>query len=604
MANRLAWPLRGVTNKTSFLDTIAGWCPPPNLQNVRVHDVGSDRERFSPRGGSTRLSNQRLGPTARSFVQGLAVVSQSSSITGYTYGDGENVTGGTSVDGTSIINATDPTFLKYNAYIIAPDRGLRASLNELGQDNSALNDDHASEPIYGPQGAFACAWSPDGQYAYHLSLFPLNAGTPYIIWSITKHTKDGAVETDFGSHPSVNEDGYSHWGNYPAVGGTVEGDSYPNQILATNEYLFIAAGRYIYVMGVTDGARLQRFDCGWATEVMSMAIRPDGRLVACFAGRAGLIGSITPGTAAMATSPTTIGSGTDRSNGFYWRAGLALMDVTGGLVEEDSTVLALTQYGAKRTDTASADYEDHKTFRFAERSGLLPGFGCIPNSLTAMPDGSVIVGRTNRGWGRQDANKPIDTQPLVSILRISPGTTGATVLWERDVGSILETTTWASTTTRCDIPVLADTTGVSPRSNIISDPHPTIDAVVGNSSDGLHFYAAGRRTGANFPNNLYRIRIADGQVVTATNIDPTDVGFTQEHWINQNCAAYNELDNTLVVCGKRKDEAADTAHLWILDGVTMELVKEWDLGFSVDAYSVAVSIEGNILYTTGKAELP
>ena len=274
------------------------------------------------------------------------------------------------------------------------------------------------------------------------------------------------------------------------------------------------------------------------------------------------------------------------------------MDIANGLVEEDSEVLTLVQYGAKRTDTASADYEDHMTFRFAEKSGVLPGFGCIPNCIKAMPDGSVIVGRTNRGWGRQNADKPIDTQPLVSILRISPGTTGATILWERDVGSILETTTWASTTTRCDIPVLADTTGVSPRSNVIDDPHPTVDAVVGNSSDGLFFYAAGRRTGTNFPNNLYRVRVADGQVVKATNISPTG-----EHWFNQNCAAYNQLDNTLVVCGKRKNGATDTAHLWIVDGDTMDVVTEWDLDYSVDAYSVAVSVEGNILYTTGKAEV-
>lgn len=594
----LAWPRQGVTNTTAFIATQAGWVPPANLQNVRLHDVGTDRERFSPRAGMSRLSNQRLGATARTFVQAVPVVAQSSSITGYTYGNSERITGGVSVDGTSIINGTDPTFLKWNGWIIAPDKGLRAKLNELGQDNPALNDNHASEPIYGPTAAFSCAWSPDGQWAYHLSLFPLNAGTPYVIWSISKHSKDGDVDTDFGSHPNVNVEGYTHWGDYAPSGGSINGDSFPNHMIATDEYLFVAAGRYIYVIGTSDGARIQQFDCGWATEVMSLDIRLDGRLVACFAGRAGTVGSITPGTAALATSPTAIGAGTDRSNGFYWRAGVALMDIANGLVEEDSEVLTLVQYGAKRTDTASADYEDHMTFRFAEKSGVLPGFGCIPNCIKAMPDGSVIVGRTNRGWGRQNADKPIDTQPLVSILRISPGTTGATILWERDVGSILETTTWASTTTRCDIPVLADTTGVSPRSNVIDDPHPTVDAVVGNSSDGLFFYAAGRRTGTNFPNNLYRVRVADGQVVKATNISPTG-----EHWFNQNCAAYNQLDNTLVVCGKRKNGATDTAHLWIVDGDTMDVVTEWDLDYSVDAYSVAVSVEGNILYTTGKAEV-
>lgn len=600
MADRLAFPLRGVSNKSAYLDGTAGFVPPQSLRNVRPHDVDGDRERFSPRAGMWRLSGQRLGPSVTSFVQGLANVSQASSITGYTYGDGQDITGGESLDGTTIINATDPTFLKFNGWVIAQDRGLRAKLNELGQADATFNDDIADEPTLGPKPCFACCWSPDGEYEYILSLFPIAAGSNPIIWSISKFDRDGESVAEFGSDLDIGLVGYSTWGDYPPAGGAIAGDSFPNHMVCDDEYVFVAAGKYIYVLNAEDGAHLQQLDLSdYATEVMALAIRPDGYLVACFAGAAGTI-DVAVGNDALGLAPTDLGAGTDRDNGFYWRAGVALMTITPGLVETDSTVLALTQYGAKRTDTGAADYEDHPTFRISEKSVRIPGFGAIPNTLCVLPDNSVIVGRTNRGWGREDANKPLDTQPLVSIFKIGTGTTGASLEWERDVGSILEQTQWDTTTVRCDVPVLDDTAGISsPRTNITDDPHPTVDAIVGNSIDGVHFYCAGRRTGANFSNNVWKVRSVDGEVVDSTNISPTG-----EHWFNQNCAAFNELDNTVVLCGRRKNGATDTANLWILDGETLDVLHEQDLGYSVDAYGCAVSVNGEILYVTGKAELP
>lgn len=598
MAERIVFPLRGVTNKTAFLDTPGGFVPPANLQNVRPHDVDGGRERFSPRAGFWRLSGQRLGPSVTSFVQGLAVVSQASAVTGYEYGDGQAVEGGTSVDGTTIIDQDDTDFLKFNGWIIGTDRGLRAKLNEKGQADSVFNDNwDAGQPL-GPTACFTCCWSPDGEYAYILSLFPI-AGSTEIVWSISKYDRDGTSVSDFGSDLDITLSGYSTWGDYPPTGGSINGDSYPNHMAATAEYVFVAAGKYIYVLNASDGAHLQQFDMSdVATEVMALAVRPDGYLVACFAGADGTI-DVTVGNDALGLNPTDLGAGTDRGNGFYWRAGVALLAIEPGLVETDSEVLSFVQYGPKRTDTGAADYEDHMTFRISDHSTRIPDFGAIPNTLCVMPDNSVIVGRTNRGWGRQDADKPLDTQPLVSIFKIGPGTSGATLQWERDVGSILEETQWDTTTVRCDVPVLFDTAGISsPRTNTTADPHPTVDAIVGNSLDGVHFYAAGRRTGTDYPDNIWKVRAVDGQVVEKANISPTG-----EHWFNQNCAAFNAMDNTVVLCGRRKNGATDTTHLWVVDAVTLEEIYSFDLNHSVDAYGVAVNTNGEILYVTGKEAL-
>lgn len=603
MKRRLAWPRRGAANNTAYLETSAEFCPPEGIQNVRMIDPTGDRLRFSPRNGMQVVSGQRLGPSSASMVQAIGVVANASQITGYELGASTVIDGGESRDGTNIQNSVN--FLKYNGWIIGTDTGLNAELNEAGQNDPTWSNTAGTNAPFGAEGAFTCCWAPDGEAAYIVSIFPL-VTTLQAMFSISKFDRDGNLVTSFGSAEGFA--GYVVLGDFNPGGGAVTVGVFPNHIVCNGEYLFIAAGKWVYVVRSDNGKYLQRFNLGgWTEEAMSLGVRGDGSLVAAFAGKSGTVQKAV-GTAALDTHPTDT-TPSARDNGFYWRSGVALCTVLTG-VALPGTVLALAQFGTKRTDTGAADYEDHPTFRFAEQSRVLRGFGCIPSCLCVLPDDSIIVGRTNRGWGRTDADRPADTQPRVNLVRISGGGIGAVLEWEADTDSILETTDYdiddnGSTdyTVRHDIPVMADTTPTAgTRLNTTADPHPTIDALCA-SVFADEVYAAGRRT-ANVPNNVYRIRAADGAVLARAPVSKS-VDVSTEHWASQNAIAFNELDGTVVVAGERKNAGTpDYSHVFVLDPVTLAVIREQNLLFSVDAYGLSASINGEILYVTGKAVLP
>lgn len=554
------------------------------MVNMWPHDARGRQRVPSQRAGFSRLTPARLGASSTNHVQGMIVVDRASAITGYQVGRCRQVTSATVQDGTSIINPSDSSLLKFNAWILAPDRGLKAALNEKGQMDPAFSADAANNDGMGDKPCFACCWAPDGEAGYVLSLFPIVA-TGEIIFSVSKFTRAGETVAAFGSAEGFA--GYVVWGDWDPTGGSPTDDVFPNDIAATADYVFVAAGKYVYVIRAPDGNLVQRFDVDlWAEECMGVAVRPDGRLVVGFSGAMGSTGSTN-------NSATTTTPSTPRNNHWYWRGGAMLCD-TNGAVDSGTglgDLLASTQYGRKLV-SSDPDYEDHAYFRLSEHSNLLRRYGAGINAIAAGPNGEVVVARTNRGWGRTDTEKPTNAQPRVTLCLIGPGEEDADLLWEVDTNSILEAAAFSEGgSIASDVPLASNA------DNNPTTPRPSIDAVCFDVDGNI--YAAGRRLAPGHGFNIFKIRGEDGAIIWRKAVTAA----LADHSIAQNAIAYDPTTHQLVVAGMRENGATDPTHLWFLDCETGDEIGSFSLGHSVDAYDVAVNQFGETLYVTGKAAL-
>ena len=566
--SRLSVPTSGVFDRAAFVDTPANTCPPDAMRNMWPSSPDGGRGGMAQRAGLSRVVARRLGTSAK-HVQGLIVVDRASAISGFDVGNCERITAARSIECDDIVNPADTDFLRFNAWILDPNLGVRAGLNERGQADPTWSADAAVNSGLGGKPCFSCCWSPDGRLGYVLSLFPLVA-TGEIIFSVSRFNTNGELDLSFGTGMGLA--GYVVWGDWDPTGGSPSDDIFPNAIAASDEYVFVATTKgYVYVLSAADGTPLQRFDMdGWAEEVAGVGVRPDGRLVAAFNG-----------SMAGAASP--------RNNWWYWRAGVMLMDVAGG-IDAPGDVLSARQYGAKLA-ASDADYEDHPYFRIAEKSQSVPRFGATINALAVGVDGSVAFARTNRGWARLDSNPPSNSQRRVTVGLISAGEATASLLWEQDTASIRESESFSEGgTIDSDVPLTPNLV------NTPDDPHPSIDAIC---RDPLgHVYCAGRKLDPAHPNQVFKLRVSDGAIMWRAFVSDA-----ADHWINQGGIAYSAADGTIVVAGKRKNGTSDVSHLWKLNADTGAVVGEHSTGHSVDAYQCAVNPDGLILYVAGKEAL-
>lgn len=595
MKIRLAWPRRGSGNPTAVVENLSDYAPPGTLRNIWPFDPRAGyRRRPAQRAGIVKTTAGRVGTSTSAPFQGGMLVERATSISDYELVNCRELTASTNLTSDSIYETA--TNLKYNAYIRGVNGDIQAMLNERGQEDGNICYETAqgllSDPatVSGSVPGFLVCWSTDGEYVFVLSMWHNNTGTLAVpvqginMWSISKFDRDGVLQTAFGA-----ADGFSGF-NYFV--DTHAADSFPNDIVATDDYLFVAAGKYIFCIRQDNGRMVQQFELPEAEECMSVewdAI--DSRLVVGFAGRMGTV-DVADGDASTDEAPD-VSSGNQRRTGFYGRSGVSMLDVLPGLGSGGlATVLSQAQYGVKRTDTLSSDYEDHPTFRIYEKSVRQPQRGCIVNSIAQAADGSVVVARTSHGWGLLNAHLPTDDQPAVTVCKISGGGASAVMLWETDVGAIRAARSWGNTlvasfTVHNDIPSANDSV------NTVADPHPTVDAICVDIYGDV--YVAGRRAAAPNTNNIWKISGSTGVVIWSKSLSDAT-----SHWVNQNCLRYNPAKNTIIATGLVEDAGTTSAHLWELqcsDGVQVDVE---DLGVEVTAYGLDVNAVGEALVGVGR----
>jgi hypothetical protein len=501
---------------------------------------------------------------------------------------------------TSTIYETAST-LAFNAYALAPNGGVQAMLNERGQADPTvcyetavgLNADplRVSGSVFGGPACF----SADGEHRFVLSMFQVNTGSPAVpvagvnMWSVTKFDRSGAPVTVFGAPEGFP--GFVYWGDEVSIGAGLSGDSFPNDMLAYGDYLFVAAGRRVFVLRADTGRKVQILTVPEAEECMSLDAHTGGRIALGFAGRQGTVG-IADDDGSMDEDPD-VGAGDQRRTGFYGRSGASLVLVTPGVgISGPGTAVTQIQHGSKRTDTGGLNYEDHPTFRIYEKSVRQPLRGCIVNAIATAADGSVFVARTSHGWGMKENQPPSDNMAPVTVCKISAGTSSAQLLWEADVGAIRAERKWGNTlvaalTVHNDIPSANDAI------NTVSDPHPTVDAIC--VDDFGDVYAAGRKAGASNPHNIWKLSGATGQVLWSKSLSTA-----ASHWVNQNCLRFNPARNSVVAAGRVEDAGTSKTHLWELACTDGSELRDEDLGVEVTAYGLDVNALGEVLVGTGR----
>lgn len=603
MKIELTWPRRGAGNPTQTVKNPADFAPPGTLRNIIPVDFrAKGRRRPATRPGMVKATPARVGASAFAPFQGGKVVERASAIVGTELVNCRTLETGTSGKADSIFETA--TNMRYNAYIRGVNGDIQAMLNEIGQANPNLSYNAAfgllGDPaqVSGVTPAFGCAFSPDGLYAFVLSIFPINTGTVGVpvagpvIWSISKFDRNGNPVAAFGSFES--QVGYSHWGDYAAdLSGSIAGDSYPNEMIIGDEYIAVVAGKKVYIMRADSGRRVHRFEIPEAEEVTGVAAHTNGRLVIGFNGRQGTIDKADDD--GSTDEDPNVSSGDQRRTGFYWRSGAGLLSVANDVgITVPGTVLAQVQYGVKRTDTGASDYEDsNKTFRIYEKSRRQPSRGCIVNAIATDADGALVIARTSHGWGRTDSQPPSDDMPPVTVCKIGPGTSSAVLLWETDVGAIRAERKWGNTlvsafTVHNDIPSANDAV------NTVADPHPTVDAICVDSNGDV--YCAGRKLGDTNPFNIWKLNGATGQVIWSAALSAA-----ADHWVNQACLRFNAVTGTLFAAGMIEDAGTEKAHLWEVSTADGSVISEQDLGVEVTAYGLATSVLGETLVAIGKA---
>jgi hypothetical protein len=532
---RIPPPYRGVSNATPYYETPGDLCPPGSMLNVRTFVPTEDRASVGQRPGIAKKFAQRLGNGAA--LQAMRAVTRASVVSGYNIGSCSAITDNWDTkDGTP---QTGQVFLLRNnlGQYYAHYENVSAS------GTAPVQDTHATDPSEQAVTCIAC-----------------NPGGSRFVFGSTyaDATRDVARITCIDAATGAVQ--WSHKIERPA-------DVFVNSVCCDNEFVFVCTNQYVRVLRLSTGALLTDRNLDqWSSETMQACISADGDyLYATFLGS---------DAATMSGGPTV----TTGKYAQYFRAGVMKWQINHG---DPVTPLTRIVYGAQLDDDETYYERTHNYLRFSEVFPIAPR-GVWPTSIAAMPDGGVVVGHTNNGWGPTVAFTPDNSafdKKTVTLLDDS----GA-IVWQADTESINA----------------VNEGGVY--NDIEFDGSGQIfSSVLAVAADAQgNVYTGGRRVGVsgNY-GTVFKLNAGDGSEVWRFNTgqDPASATVRSIY--------VDPTDGNLWVSGDRNTSwtgaSGASAHLWKLSSVDGALLAYYDLNVaSVSGLGVCVDQNGRIGYCTDR----
>jgi len=549
-------PIYGAADNTTFKRTPQGFCPVERLRNVRVYNPKSNRPQVGKRAGLGRVIPGTIGTGA---VQALCSVSLASRITGYVPGVCTLIDSGTS---------SQADELNGNAWLLDSSPGMtRAHF----PGNTIIG-------IPAISSSSVVAWHPSGDKYAIATVFPNSTTGIDQAYVLCYRASDGELLWS----KLVN---YLSFGEAPPV----ESGTRVVSMAFSHDYLFIAARARVLVVKADDGTSplgsVYAIDCnGWSSETIAVSVHddrsgtftPNNTRETLFVA---FMGSLNGGTVTNGAGSFTVDAGTPAS---HWRAGVMKFTIRSqAVVTLGSLPLVQATFGTLAADTSRTHYEAaHSYCRISERSRNSPR-GCRITGMSVGPGGVVYLSRTTHGFGPNASGFPPngtgDGIDEVTVMKLS---TAGLMVWETSTLGVL-----AGEANDIPPPPGSSTTG------------PAIRSIAADRAGNV--FAVGRVNIAG--HSLFKIRGSDGALLWATSTQDTgEVAYS---------VSVDPADGNPVIAGQQNDDwgTSKFAHLWKLASDTAEVLWGFPntttaagLGNDVDAFAVAVSHDGQIIYGTGK----
>lgn len=537
---RLLFPAAGAANNAAFIDQVGQAVPLEAVRNVRLHTPNRDRPTGGQRPGIKKAFAQQLaGPP-----QGFCVIERASGQSGLQVGACETMVG------------TSRTSSTLDAHAFVFDSTLSMFADFLDPDAVAGGNNEAAFDCDFHPGGLKLAWVSirNNGSSIVASLNYANTDTRTLLWnSVDIEDKDTAA----------------------GVAGTTP--IYPNRVLVHEQFIFIAAGPWVYVCREDTGAFIKRYNCdGWANEVMDLGINSAGELVVLFWGT-----SRTTPTNPLPNSPAI----TVDARCSFPRSGLMKYTISTSYTEP----LVRARFGDGLASNETYYESDHGYLRFSEvlERGQT-GRGCLPWSMAIGPDDEIAVGFTNQGWGWNDSTKPDGSVPYTTVAMFDAD---GILIWEVDTNSRRDAYTVAGVTVGyCDI--VMDGDPPSPPSII----QPGANAIAIDRFGDV--FVGGRQNVAGF--GIFKLSGDDGAILWQFN----QGDFTEQHAI-----AVDPADNNLWVCAYRNRVWTDSedrlAMLIKVNSLNGDPIASYDLNQATNAaaqpiypYGIAVNDSGDVAFVT------
>lgn len=545
---RLALPIQGAESVRTFKDGRPGFAPVDRLRNVRTFSPVSGRPQIGKRHGWRRLVQQRLSTLP---VQAIRECPRSSYVTGYTLGDAAPITSGDSREAAAI---TGNYWLLDSVPSLTRDLFLNVNVDG-GPLNNTVNAVSARKDLQG--------YPPYGVVAVASTFLKATTGLTRVRVQLVRTDTQAVIAT------------------YTIASATE--NLYCNSIRFGREFLYVC-GSKLWVLNAADLTLMDTFDIeGWASDVVACdtyVVDEVEYLYVAFNGSN--VGGQPYGPQGLPPVGTIVGG----HPSIHFRAGVRKYRVDETHLNPSGPyyqtrvleVVPFGQYfvGLYGDNAADTFYEgDHLSFRISERSVFKPR-GCLLKGISVSPiDGTVVVIRTNTGYGPDNTYTPdLGLTGRVTVSAITPGFASGdngTMLWEADVGSVVEI-------------------GLNGFYNDILNP--TLAAVSVDPSGRL--LVAGRQNAA--AKSLWRMNIADGALEQAANLESASGKII--------CAAADPTDGTVWFGGGRNNawdgSGGANAHLWKVRASDLTIPATFDLAAVVSGLSVAVTPAGEVVYGTDK----
>lgn len=585
-------PFLGITDARPFIKQPGDATDPDGILNVVSRDEPSGRRRLGTRDPLTLETSIAQG-TGR--VGGIDSISRASGVAGTQV---TNIVRDTTGD-----SRPSGAFAGQCVILDASDRSVRAVFRDT------------RTTLYGavpgaPEADKVCWHSTDPDIGYFFTITIDTANGDSNGHAVTGVNRFSLLtNTITGQNFCVDDDAPTSLPHAGAFG------TYINHAVQYQNYLFVAAGFYIYTFRADTLTYLKRTAIDWSLEVQGLAcVTVNGKdyLLALTTGHP------------VVSGPIIVDAAADEEFGQFYRAGILLHEI---LYSNNATKAPVATAGtpfirrAMPMGLATGDpgFEDHRSFRFSEW-GVQKPRGCIPYSfaVVATAGGAVYayVARTNQGWGydgNDTTQRPDGQAPYISCCRVvltrafeadSPifmdpdvpvryGMSAAVGGWERDLASLRRAYAYDGNTYQNDIPAF---------SGGVRDPHspdnePTLFAVAVDEANNRAFFA-GRRSNLSGADGsyIYCVEADTGTLIwEAANMSAMAVsgvivgGKAQQNSISVDPATGNLFVGMLRCTGfelQDGSESPDKAEALELSGETGQLVNSFDLTDGINFNSV------------------